>query len=71
MRVLTGIAATLICLGAVSSGQYQIDQARYFSNALAESTSRPKLTAEAGVFMASATPERADEMRRWLEEYNA
>ena len=71
MRVLTGMAATLICLGAVSSGQYQIDQARYFSSASTESTSRAKLATEAGAFAASATPKGADAMRRWLEGYDA
>ncbi|MGB8907868.1 MAG: M3 family metallopeptidase [Candidatus Cybelea sp.] len=71
MRALIVALAALLSLGAVSSEQYEIDQARYFSSPSAEAASRTTLTAEAGAFIASATPERADAMRRWLEAYDA
>ena len=70
MRVLIAAVAVLLSLGAVSSERYEIDQARYFSSPSAEATSRVTLVAEAGAFIATATPERTDAMRRWFEEYD-
>ncbi|MGB6599947.1 MAG: M3 family metallopeptidase [Candidatus Cybelea sp.] len=70
MRVLIGTMAALLALGAASSERYEIDQAHYFSSPSVEAASRATLKAEAGAFIRSATPERTDAMRRWLEEYD-
>jgi oligoendopeptidase F len=69
MKAVVYAVAAVLLLGA-SPQQYTVDFGRYFSSPGAEAANRGKVVAAVQAFVASATPNSAQSLLRWLKEYD-